>query len=56
MRSLWNSLTLQARMLGFGFESPTYLPRNDFSPVAEWMARRRAEGVSVLWMGRIVWA
>ena len=31
-------------LLGAGLPFPTYLPPNDFSPVAEWIARRRAEG------------
>ncbi len=34
------------RLLGAAVPLPAYLPPNDFAPVAEWIARRRAEGVA----------
>ena len=45
-------LLLEARMLGVPVKFPTYLPHNDFSPVARWIARRRSDGVKcLLWAG-----
>ncbi len=45
-------LLLEARMLGVRVNFPTYLPHNDFSPVARWIARRRSEGAKcILWAG-----
>jgi hypothetical protein len=45
-------LLLEARMLGVPVNFPTYLPHNDFSPVARWIAQRRSEGAQcILWAG-----
>lgn len=45
-------LLLEARMLGVPVNFPVYLPHNDFSPVARWLARRRSEGAKcILWAG-----
>jgi hypothetical protein len=45
-RLLTTLLVLEAKLLGARVPFPTYLPPNDFSPVAEWIARRRGEGVA----------
>lgn len=37
-------LMLEARMLGVPATLPTFLPQNDFAPVAQWLARRKSEG------------
>ena len=41
-----NLLVFIARRLGAEVAYPSYLPPNDFSPVARWIAARRAEGVA----------
>lgn len=51
-RAVTNGLALEARLLGVPMPFPTYLPPNDFSPVAEWIARRRARGVAC-WVSAI---
>jgi hypothetical protein len=38
----------ESRLLGVDAGAPEFLPRNDFSPVAKWIARRRAEGFECL--------
>lgn len=51
-RIVTNILLLEARLLGVRANFPTYLPHNDFAPVARWLARRRAEGTRpILWAG-----
>ncbi|HTS50277.1 MAG TPA: hypothetical protein VMH05_20160 [Bryobacteraceae bacterium] len=40
------ALVLWAKTLGASVPMPRQLPWNDFSPVAEWIARRRAAGVA----------
>jgi hypothetical protein len=40
-----------ANLLGARVPLPTYLPPNDFAPVAEWIARRRAAGVPCMATG-----
>ena len=40
------ALVLWAKALGAAVPMPRQLPWNDFSPVAEWVARRRATGVA----------
>lgn len=45
-RTTTRSMVLLCRVLGARVPSPDYLPANDFSPVADWIARRRAEGVA----------
>ncbi len=39
-------LVLFARLLGAGVAFPTYLPRNDYSPAARWIAQRRGQGIA----------
>jgi hypothetical protein len=49
-RMVMKILLLEARMLGVPVKFPSYLPHNDFSPVARWLARRRTDAVkSILW-------
>ncbi|MCP5120190.1 MAG: hypothetical protein GY953_56055 [bacterium] len=43
-RFVTNFLMLEARLLGVKATFPTFLPQNDFTPVARWLARRRSEG------------
>jgi len=45
-RWLTQGLVWFGNLLGAGAPSPTYLPQNDFAPVAMWIARRRAEGAA----------
>ncbi|MGD0014443.1 MAG: hypothetical protein ABSD56_08480 [Bryobacteraceae bacterium] len=45
-RWLTQGLLRFGNLLGAGAPPPTYLPSNDFKPVAEWIARRRSEGVA----------
>jgi hypothetical protein len=40
-----NGCVMMARAFGHRMPFPTYLPRNDLTPVAEWIARRRSEGI-----------
>jgi hypothetical protein len=44
-------LVFEARAMGERVPFPAYLPPNDFSPVAEWISRRRAEGIASLVTG-----
>lgn len=44
-RLLTAAMTLEARLLGVKATFPVYLPPQDFSPVARFLARLRAEGV-----------
>ena len=41
-RMMTKLLMLEANLLGVRAVSPTYLPYNDFSPVAHWIAGQRA--------------
>ena len=51
-RTVTKFLLLEARLLGIPVKFPTYLPHNDFSPVARWVARLRSEGAKcILWAG-----
>jgi hypothetical protein len=43
-RFVTNFLMLESRLLGVKVTFPTFLPQNDFAPVARWLARRRSEG------------
>ena len=43
-RSLTNCMVLVSNVLGAGVPYPTYIAPNDFTDVAAWLARRRAEG------------
>jgi hypothetical protein len=43
-RWMTHGLVRFANLLGARAPLPAYLPPNDFTPVAEWVARRRAEG------------
>lgn len=43
-RAATHGLVLLSRLLGAKAPLPTYLAPNDFLPVAQWIARRRAEG------------
>jgi len=52
-RLLTQLLLLEARALGVPVTHPTYLPPNDFSPAAHWIAERRAEGRDVLLMAPV---
>ncbi len=44
-RWLTNAMIRYQHLLGVKSPMPDYLPPNDFLPVAEWIARRRSEGV-----------
>jgi hypothetical protein len=52
-RLLIHLLVLEARMMGLRAPFPSYIPSNDFSPVAKWISARRREGRAVLWMGPV---
>jgi hypothetical protein len=43
-RAVTRAMVLLARLLGVRVPMPCYLPPNDFSPAARWLAQRRAEG------------
>lgn len=45
-RALTDLIVRYVRSLGVNAPFPTYLPENDFSPVAEWIAAQRAKGVA----------
>ncbi len=45
-RSATQVMVVLANLFGARVPSPVHLPANDFSPVAEWIARRRGEGVA----------
>ena len=47
-RLLTRFFIAQARLLGVKAPFPSFLPQNDFSPVARWIAGRRDEGSDVL--------
>jgi hypothetical protein len=40
-----NSCVVMARAFGLAMPFPSYLPPNDFAPVAEWIAQRRSQGL-----------
>lgn len=50
-RWMTSGFLLGIRALGVPVAYPTYLPQNDFRLVAEWLARRRAEGTPCLVSG-----
>jgi len=52
-RLLTHLLVIQARAMGLRVPFPSYIPENDFTPVVEWMAARRAQGRGLLWMGPV---
>jgi hypothetical protein len=52
-RLLTHLLLLEARALGVRARHPSYLPHNDFSPAASWIAQRRSEGDEVLLMAPV---
>lgn len=41
-------LLAELRLLGYPVVFPEYLPHNDFSPVARWIAERKRQGVATL--------
>ncbi|MGO9231685.1 MAG: hypothetical protein ACLQKA_21040 [Bryobacteraceae bacterium] len=43
-RTLTDLIVLSARLMGAPLPLPDYLPENDFSPVARWIAQRNREG------------
>lgn len=45
-RAVTALLVLEAKLLGARMPFPTYLPADDFSPVARWIAGRRRDGVT----------
>jgi hypothetical protein len=45
-RWLTQGMVRLENLLGAGVPYPTYLPPNDFAPVAEWIARRRTAGAA----------
>jgi hypothetical protein len=45
-RWLTGGLLRFGNLLGAGAPAPTFLPANDFAPVARWVARRRTEGTA----------
>jgi hypothetical protein len=45
---LTHLLVAEAQLLGARIQGPEYLPHNDFSPVADWIAARRAAGEPAL--------
>ena len=47
-RSATQVMVVLANLFGASVPSPAHLPANDFSPVAEWIARRRGEGVAAV--------
>ncbi len=50
-RCLTEAMVRYQNLLGVKAPLPFYLPPNDFHPVAEWIARRRSQGV-----GCVVWS
>jgi hypothetical protein len=52
-RVLLQLLVWEARAHGLGIPAPEYLARDDFGPVARWMAKQRGAGREVLWMGPV---
>jgi hypothetical protein len=52
-RVMTNAMVLLVNLLGGKAPFPTHLPPNDFSPVANLLARRRAEGVTCVVRGMI---
>jgi hypothetical protein len=52
-RFMTGVLIREARILGVRACAPTYLPRNDFGAAAEWLARRREQGVPCLVIGGV---
>ena len=45
-RMATRAMVVAGNLLGGGVPSPRYLPPNDFTEAAAWLARRRAEGVA----------
>jgi len=52
-RTMTKLLVLEARLLGVNAPLPVFLPQNDFSPVARWIAHRRSEGVDCVLSGTV---
>ncbi len=52
-RTVLKFLLLEARLLGVPVLFPYYLPHNDFSPVARWLARRCSEGVKPIFWSNV---
>lgn len=52
-RLLTHLLVAETQLMGLKTIHPSYIPSNDFSPVARWIARKRAEGRGVLWIGAV---
>ncbi|MFB3777344.1 MAG: hypothetical protein ACE141_07020 [Bryobacteraceae bacterium] len=50
-RLLTLAFLVELRLLGVPATLPTWLPQNDFRPVARWIAHRRRQGVPSLVMG-----
>jgi hypothetical protein len=50
-RLLTMALLIELRLLGIPVTLPTWLPQNDFAPVARWLARRKGEGAPSLFTG-----
>ena len=52
-RLLTHLLALEARTLGLPVRFPEYLPSNDFSPAAQWIADQRSQGREVLFLAPV---
>ncbi len=50
-RVVTHCIVRSARLMGAPLPLPEYLPENDFSPVARWIAQRRREGLSCAMLG-----
>ncbi len=52
-RVVTHLMVLEARLLGCRLQHPTYLERDDFSPVAQWIAETRRQGRCVWVRGNV---
>jgi hypothetical protein len=49
-------LVLESRMMGVKMQYPKTLPQNDFTPVARWIAQRKAQGTEILFITPVSFA
>ena len=47
------ALLTEFQLLGLPIKRPVYLPHNDYSPVAHWIAKRKREGIPVAVFGGV---
>jgi len=52
-RAVTRFLVAEARLMGHKVPFPVYLEEDDYSPAAEWIARRRGEGIAVKVSGMV---